>query len=112
MGGGPLSVGMSGPVPPPPLLRLPSVISVAPAPLYCHDGAAYTVVRVGSLYVSFPVALPTPPLYSALTFMGMDELPDAALPVPPPPDGVDDAASDSGASSHSDASSHNGNPLE
>ena len=97
----------------PPPLHLPSVIFVAPAPLQCHNGAAYTVVRVAdSLYVSFPEALPAPPLYSALTLMGMDEWSDTAPPVPPPPDGVDDTASDSGASSHSDASSHNDDPLE
>ena len=96
------------PPPPPPT----STICVAPAPLHCHDGAAYIVVRVvDSLYISFPEALPAPPLYSALTLMGMDEWPNTAPPVPPPPDGVDDVASDSGASSHSDASSHNDDPL-
>ena len=56
-----------------------------------------------SLYVSFLEALPAPPLYSALTLIGMDEWPDAAPPVPPPPNGVDEAALDPGASSHSDA---------
>ena len=67
----------------PPPLHLLSVISAAP--LHCHNGAAYTVVRVAdSLYVSFPEALPAPPLYSALTLMGMDEWPDTAPPVPIP----------------------------
>ena len=65
---------------------------MAPAPLHCHDGAAYTVVRVAdSLFVSFPGALPAPPLYFALTLMGMDEWPNAAPLVPPPPNGVDDS---------------------
>ena len=75
-------------------------------PRWCclHCGAL-----ADSLFVSFPQALPTPPLYSALT---MNEWPDAAPPVPPPPDRVDKAASHSGTSSHSDASSHNDDPLE
>ena len=86
---------MSGPVGlPPPYVYLMS--SIAPALLHCHDGAAYTVVRVvDSLYVSFPGALPALPLCCTLTPMGMDEWPDAAPPVTPPHViGVDDAASD------------------
>ena len=71
------------------------------------------MVRVAdALFVSFPEALPTPPLYSLLILTGMDVWPEAAPPVPPPPDGVDDAASDSRASSCSDATSHNDDPLE
>ena len=86
---------------------------MASTPLHCHHGAAYTVVCVvDALFVSFPGALPTPPLYSTLTLLGMDEWPDAAPPTPPPPNGVDNAASDSGALSHSDATSHDDDPLE
>ena len=112
-GGYPLPVGMSGLVRLRPPLHLPSGVCVAPAPLHCHDGAAYTVVQVAnSLYVSFPEALLAPPLYSALTLLGMDEWPNTAPPVPPLPDGVDEAASDSGASSQSDASCNNDDPLQ
>ena len=103
----PLPVGMSGFAGlPPPTCTICHLC--CPRPLHCHDGAAYIVVRVAdSLYVSFPEALPAPPLYSRLTLMGMDEWPDTA-----PLDGVDDAASDSGASSHNDAPSHNDDLLE
>ena len=84
--------------------------------MHYHDGAAYTVVCVvcvaDVLFVSFPETLLAPPLYSALTLLGMDEWPEAAPPAPPPPDGVDAAASDTGASSGSDASSHSDDPLE
>ena len=103
----PSSLGLPHP------LRQPYVISVAPTPLHWHDGAAYIVVRVvDALFVSFPETLPAPPLYSALTVLGMDEWPEAAPPVPPPPDGVKKAASDSEASFRSDASSHNDDPLQ
>ena len=96
-----------------PPLRQPSVISMAPTPLHCHDGAAYTVVRVAdALFVSVLEALPAPPLYSALNLLWMDEWLEATPLAPPPPDGVDDAASDSGASSRSDTSSHSDDPLQ
>ena len=109
----PLPFGMPGSARLPPPMRQPSVISVASTPLHCHNGAAYIVVCVAdALFVSFPGTLPTPPLYSALTLLGMDEWLEAAPPVPPPPGAVDDAASDSGASSRSDASSHNDEQLE
>ena len=85
----------------------------ASTPLHCHDGATYTIVcMVDALFVSFPEALPAPPFYSALPLLGMDEWLEAAPPTPPPPDGVDDTASDFGASSCSDATSHDDNPLE
>ena len=81
--------------------------------LHCHDGAAYMVVRVvGALFVCFSGALPVPPLYSALTLLGMDEWPEAVPLAPPPPERVDDATLDSGASSCSDATSRNDDPLE
>ena len=55
------------------------------------------------------LSLPHP---TALSVMGMGERSDTAPPVPPPPHGVVDAASDSRASSHSDTSAHNDDPLE
>ena len=93
----------------------PRQFQCPPPPLHCHDGATYTKVWVAdALFVFFLEAHPAPPLYFALTLLGMDEWPEARPPVPPPPtpDPVDDAASDSGASSCSDASSHRNDPLE
>ena len=82
-------------------------------PLQCHNGAAYIVVCVAdALFVALAEALPALPLYSALTLLGLDEWREAGPPMPTPFDGMDAAASDSGASSCSDATSHNDDQME